>query len=67
MLKEMTLGSKELTGVVTKSSAKKEMRGCGLEISNQKRAFRFTNVRETLVLPRKNKKLSSSDKLLMHM
>ena len=54
MLKEMTLGSKELTGVVTKSSAKKEMRGCGLEISSQKRALRFMNVRETLVLPRKN-------------
>ena len=50
----MTLGSKELAGVVTKSSAKKEMRGCGLEISSQKRALRFMNVRETLVLPRKN-------------
>ena len=35
-------------------SAKKEMRGCGLEISNQKRALRFMNVRETLGLPRKN-------------
>ena len=50
----MTLGSKELTGIVTKSSAQKEMRGCGLEISNQKRALRFMNVRETLGLPRKN-------------
>lgn len=50
----MTLGSKELTGVVTKSSVKKEMRGCGLQISKQKRALRFMNVRETLVLPRKN-------------
>ena len=54
LLKEMTLGSKELTGVVTKSSVKKEMRGCGLQISKQKRALRFMNVRETLVLPRKN-------------